>query len=97
MRTKWLQGDGRGRLRAAGLHPGPEKDFSIDNLLVRVYFIIMMIRWTGLAPWEFEGHPPLLPKLTEVPFALTRSPRSTFVSVGSALCFCFVSLEQQVE
>jgi hypothetical protein len=24
----------------------------IDNLLVRTYFIIVMIRWTGLAPWE---------------------------------------------
>ena len=22
----------------------------IDNLLVRIHFIIMMIRWTGLAP-----------------------------------------------
>ena len=26
----------------------------IGNLLVRVHFIIAMIRWTGLAPWEFE-------------------------------------------
>ena len=24
------------------------------NLLVRTHFIIVMIRWTGLAPWEFE-------------------------------------------
>jgi len=32
----------------------PERDFLIDNLLVRVHFIIVMIRWTGLAPWEFE-------------------------------------------
>jgi len=31
-----------------------EREFFIDNLLVRVHFIIMMIRWTGLAPWEFE-------------------------------------------
>ena len=29
-----------------------ERKFFIDNLLVR--FIIVMIRWTGLAPWEFE-------------------------------------------
>ena len=39
-------------------HPGllapPERDFFIDNLLVRNHFIIVMIRWTGLAPWEFE-------------------------------------------
>ena len=30
-----------------------ERDFFIDNLLVRVPCIIVMIRWTGLAPWEF--------------------------------------------
>jgi len=33
---------------------GPEREFFIDNLLVRIHFIIVMIRWTGLAPWEFE-------------------------------------------
>ena len=32
-----------------------ERDFFIDNLLVRVHFIIVMIRWTGLAPWEFDA------------------------------------------
>ena len=26
----------------------------IDNLLVRIHFVIVMIRWTGLAPREFE-------------------------------------------
>ena len=31
-----------------------ERQFFIDNPLVRVHFIIVMIRWTGLAPWEFE-------------------------------------------
>jgi len=30
------------------------RKFCIDNLLVRIHFIIVMIRWTGLAPWEFE-------------------------------------------
>ena len=30
-----------------------EREFFIDNLLVRVHFIIEMIWWTGLAPWEF--------------------------------------------
>jgi len=30
----------------------------IDNLLVRILFTIVMIRWTGLAPWEFEFHFP---------------------------------------
>ena len=31
-----------------------ERAFVIDNLLVRVHSIIVMIRWTGLAPLEFE-------------------------------------------
>jgi len=31
---------------------GPrDREFFIDNLLVRIHFIIVMIRWTGLAPW----------------------------------------------
>ena len=29
-----------------------ERDLFIDNLLVRIHFIIDMIWWTGLAPWE---------------------------------------------
>jgi len=33
---------------------GREREFFIDNLLVRIHFIIVMIRWTGLAPWEFK-------------------------------------------
>ena len=32
----------------------PERDFFVDNIMVRIHFIIVMIRWTGLAPWEFE-------------------------------------------
>ena len=31
-----------------------EREFFIDNLPFRIHFIIVMIRWTGLAPWEFE-------------------------------------------
>ena len=31
-----------------------EGTFFIDNLLVRIHFIIVMLGWTGLAPWEFE-------------------------------------------
>jgi hypothetical protein len=30
-----------------------EREFS-DNLLARIHCIIVMIRWTGLAPWKFE-------------------------------------------
>ena len=41
--------------REAHLHrEGTEREFFIDNLLVRIHFIIVMIRWTGLAPWDFE-------------------------------------------
>ena len=32
-----------------------EKVFFIDNVLVRIHFIIVMIRWAGLAPWEFKS------------------------------------------
>jgi len=31
-----------------------KSEFFIENLLVRMHFIIEMIWWTGLAPWEFE-------------------------------------------
>jgi len=34
--------------------PTTEREFFIDNLQVRIHVIIVMIRWTGLAPWEFE-------------------------------------------
>jgi len=39
------------------LHRGArmaEREFFIVNLLVRIHFILVMIRWTGLAPWKFE-------------------------------------------
>ena len=31
-----------------------EREFFIDNLLVRIHLIIVVFRWTGLAPWAFE-------------------------------------------
>ena len=31
-----------------------ERKFFIDNLLVRIHFIVEMIWWTGLTPWESE-------------------------------------------
>ena len=31
-----------------------ERDFLIGNLLTPIHFIMEMIWWTGLAPWEFE-------------------------------------------
>ena len=30
-----------------------EREFVINNLLVRIHSIIEMLWWTGLAPWEF--------------------------------------------
>ena len=35
--------------------PSPERELCIDNLLVRINFIIAMIGWTGLAPWGFDS------------------------------------------
>ena len=32
-----------------------EKEFITENLQVRISFIIVMIRWTGLAPWDFNS------------------------------------------
>ena len=31
------------------------KEFFIDNLLVRIHFIIVMIRWTGQVEFPFPG------------------------------------------
>ena len=42
--------------------PPKEREFFIDNLLVRIHFIVEMIRWTGLAPRAFEF--PFLGSLT---------------------------------
>ena len=50
-----------------------EREFFIDNLLVRIHFIIVMIRWSGLAPWEFE-------------FPFPGSLTSTFL--GHLTCTC---------
>ena len=46
-----------------------ERNFFNVNLLVRIHFIIVMIRWTGLAPWEFEF--PFPGSLTSKPWAQT--------------------------
>ena len=31
-----------------------QREIVIDNLLVRFHSIIVMTRWTGLAPWDFD-------------------------------------------
>jgi len=49
--------------RWGGLGPSePEREFFIDSLLIRIHFIIVMIRWTGLAPWEFDFPLPITPQ-----------------------------------
>ena len=58
-----------------GSAPLPEREFFIDNLLVRIHFIIVMIRWTGLAPWEFE-------------FPFPGSPTSTFLGARENCSSC---------
>ena len=50
-------------------HQLNRREFFIDNLLVQIHFIIVMIRWTGLAPWELE-------------FPFPRSLTSTFLTGG---------------
>ena len=35
--------------------PHPQREWLIDNLLAQTHFIIVMIWWTGLAPWELQG------------------------------------------
>jgi len=35
-------------------HHPQESELCIEDLLVRIHFMIGMIRWTGLAPWDFE-------------------------------------------
>ena len=40
--------------RLSGIGVDKEREFFIDNLLVRNHLIIVMMRWTGLAPWGFE-------------------------------------------
>jgi len=58
-----------------------EREFFIDNLLVRNHFIILMIRRTDLAPWEFEF--PFPGSLTSTflgvspPFGRVKLPRSS--------------------
>jgi len=58
-----------------------EREIFIDNLLVRVHIIIVMSRWTGLAPWEFEI--PFSGSLTPIFLDLSRTspPRAVTLTV----------------
>ena len=37
---------------------GEEREFFIDNLLVQIHFVIVKMRWTGLAPWVSKSSRP---------------------------------------
>jgi hypothetical protein len=45
---------GEGRRGVVDPFPQQEREFFIDDLLVRIHFIIEMIWWTGLAPLKLE-------------------------------------------
>ena len=60
-----------------------ERELFIDNLLVRIHNTIVMIGWTGLAPWEFEF--PFAGSLTS-----TFLPSCAEHAAGAALARCDV-------
>ena len=76
----WVCGKRGLQADACGAAPQlqPEREFFIDNLLARIHFIIVMIRWTGLASWEFE-------------FPFPGSLTSTFSGGGELFCTVFVT------
>ena len=62
-----------------GLISALEREFFVDNLLVRIHVFIEMIRWTGLAPWGFEfPFPGSQPTAGLVDLLLTSHQKSTF-------------------
>ena len=60
--------------------PSREREFFVDNLLVRIHFIIVRIRWTGLAPWDFES-----PSPKQVRLRTTRTARPSTTSIKQRL------------
>ena len=62
-----------------------KREFFMSNLMVRIHFSIVMIRWTGLAPWEFEFHFPGSLRSTFLEF-------SKYSSCPGLRCDCVKSL-----
>ena len=58
----------------------PEREVVIESLLVRIHFIIEMIWWTGLAPWEFESPVPNNLISTFLPPLVSHHSRTTLAS-----------------
>ena len=65
-----------------------EKEFFIDNLLVRIHFIVVMMRWNGLAPWVFKTPFPGSPTST---FALDAQGVEQRVHIRHGVLFIQVS------
>ena len=62
-------------VRCVALRPCLEREFFIDNLLVRIHLTIEMIWWTSLAPWEFD-------------FRFSGSLASTFLALSGRTGVC---------
>ena len=62
----------------------------IDNLLVRIHFFIVMIRWTGLTPWKLEFPFPgrLISTFLAIQSTFLRGGLAVFIS-AKLLVNCF--------
>ena len=76
-----------------------KREFFIDNLLVQIHFIIVMIRWTGLAPWEFEFQRGQIPTPTDAMlhpwrpcwyYSRSLTGKHTLPAGGTAAIYCIV-------
>ena len=71
-----------------------DHDFLIDNLLVRIHLIIVMIRWTGLAPWEFDFPFPGSLASTFLVIELSWAPHQIHLDVdGRLICTGYSALK----
>jgi len=52
-------------------------EFFIDNLLVRIHIIMVMIRWTGLAPstWMYRSSPAIWRTVSDRPGGVPREQK----------------------
>ena len=67
-------------MRSAAATSPADREFFIDNLIVRIHIFIVMIRWSGLVPWEFDGAgvgraPDRLARLSRLPLARLEARR----------------------
>ena len=72
--------------RCPRAHREREREFFIDDLLVRIHFIIVMMRWAGLAPWEYEFPCQVTLHLSSYPGAPTRGKWSAMAKPFISVC-----------